>query len=218
MGMFHAGVPGWLLRWVASETSIRRSVETGTFRGDTTMALADAIGQCTSIEIEHGHAGRASARFAQRPDITILEGDSRSLLSSLSEPNQSPAFYWLDGHWSGEGTGGADSPCALLAEIDIICRHNGIADNVVAIDDARLFGMPHSLDPTMLHFPRLSTVLRRLDEHGAQSFVVDDVIVAVPASLAASFMTLHSLSEIRQNTAFYTIWPSIKRAQVRAIR
>lgn len=210
MGLFHHGVPSWLVRWLQNATDIHHSVETGTYRGDSALLLADALGACTSIEVQPELAQQATDRFADREDVTILTGDSRALLPQLCATLPQPAFFWLDGHWSGGDTGGAEAPCPLLDEIDAVVGSGRIGD-VIAIDDARLFGIGHDLDPGMRHYPRLVTVLNRLEAAGAVTFVLDDIIVAVPPQLQASFAELWSDEGVRQRVFLFQIWDSIER-------
>ena len=217
MGLFHGGVPPWLVTWVAESTTIRRAIETGTFRGESALLLANRIGPCTSIEIDPVLAVRAQRRFESRSDITVVLGDSRDALPHVHTTVTGPVFYWLDGHWSGKQTGGEKNPCPVMAEIDAIHSRSDAASSVIAIDDARLFGMSQGADPTMQSWPRLGTVLQALERDGAHTFVADDVIVAVPDALVASFLSLHSASSLRQLTILGPLWPQIERLERRNV-
>lgn len=215
MGLFHAGVPPWLITWVVDCTPIRQTIETGTFQGDSAVLLADRIGRCISIEIDPALALRAQQRFADRADIEVVQGDSRRALPEAHATITGPVFYWLDGHWSGAETGGEDDPCPVMSEIDAIqARQNG-AGSVIAIDDARMFGMSHSTDGSLSNWPHLSAVLRALERDGSQTFLADDVIVALPPDLVPSFLATHSSPDLRQRTILNPIWAEIQIADAR---
>ena len=47
-------------------------------------------------------------------------------------------LFWLDGHYSGEGTGGCDEVCPIIAELRLIAQSKR-KDHCILIDDARLF-------------------------------------------------------------------------------
>ncbi|MEI7548264.1 MAG: hypothetical protein WCK21_09440 [Actinomycetota bacterium] len=210
MGSFHLGVPPWLVQWVKDHTEIRHAVETGTFQGESAALLAERLGQCTSIEISPMYAERARQRFADRSDITIVEGDSRRALGELCAELPAPAVFWLDGHWSGGDTGGGAAPCPVLEEIDAIIAA-GRSGDVIVVDDARLFGIGHDLDPDMQHYPRLITLLSHLEAAGGITYVLDDVVVCVPPELSRSFMMVHADPHLRQRLILATMWPDIER-------
>jgi hypothetical protein len=210
MGSFHFGVPPWLVQWVKDHTEIRHAVETGTFKGDSAALLADRLGQCTSIEISPMYAERARQRFADRSDITIVEGDSRRTLGELCAELPAPAVFWLDGHWSGGDAGGGAAPCPVLEEIDAIIAA-GRSGDVIVVDDARLFGIGHDLDPDMQHYPRLITLLSHLEAAGGITYVLDDVVVCVPPEMSKSFMRVHADPHLRQRVILAPMWPDIER-------
>jgi hypothetical protein len=47
-------------------------------------------------------------------------------------------LFWLDAHYSGEGTALADSETPVLSELDCIFSH-AVKGHVILIDDARCF-------------------------------------------------------------------------------
>lgn len=121
LGLFHVGVPTWLLNSTIGCGSFATAVETGTFRGDSALALAGAFGSCITIERQPNLAERARERFLQSgAAIEVITGSSRDLLSEVCQSLKGPAFFWLDGHWSGGETAGKDDPCPLLAELHAI--------------------------------------------------------------------------------------------------
>lgn len=209
MGIFHPGLPPWLLDWASAQV-ISHAVESGTYLGDSADRLARAFGHCVSIERDPALASRAIRRFEGRSDVEILQGSSRTELPTILMGLQDPIFFWLDAHWSAGGTAGADDPCPLVAELEAISASVSPERHVVAIDDMRLFGFGHDLDPKLEHFPRLSSVLTRVEAMGLSTFVLDDVIVGVPASLEDSFLQLPG--EVRQRVVLFQHWSKLSAA------
>lgn len=113
-------------------------VETGTFEGETLNNMLKHFDSLYSIELSTFYANKAKERFSKENKVTILEGDSSVLLKPLCEKINEPAFFWLDGHWSGGLTSRGNKDCPLIEELKII---NDVFKNecVVAIDDVRLF-------------------------------------------------------------------------------
>jgi hypothetical protein len=212
MGLFFRGLPTWLLQWVTERPEIQLAVETGTFRGDSAAVLAEAIGKCVTIERDPSWARFASQRFTDDDRVEVLEGSSRTVLPELCRTLSTPTFFWLDGHWSGAGTAGEDDPCPVLGELDAIALSPAARRHVVAVDDSRLFGMGHALDPEMKHFPKLSEVLARIEAVGLDTFVLDDVVVGVPAELRSDFCTLSTSPTLRQSVFLFAIWDDIEAA------
>ena len=66
-------------------------------------------------------------------------GDSAEVLPRIVAAIREPILFWLDGHYSGEGTahGAAETP--LPEELRAIARR-GHPGDVVLVDDARLLG------------------------------------------------------------------------------
>ena len=75
-------------------------VETGTFLGDTTVALAARGLPVYTVEIKPEFFHLARRRLARRPNVTLLCGDSVEALSALRAalPFRRP-FAYLDAHW-----------------------------------------------------------------------------------------------------------------------
>lgn len=110
-------------------------IETGTYRGDTTLFLADiAACEVHSCEIEPRFHAFARRRLGQRKDIHLTLAPSRHFLRSFAEGEPTPAdiFCYLDAHWQG------DIP--LHDELEIISSH--FHRSVVLVDDFQVPGDP----------------------------------------------------------------------------
>lgn len=114
-------------------------VETGTYLGETTLAMAAHYGTVHTIELHRELYEKAAARFADHPSIHCHHGDSATVLPRILEQLDGPAVFWLDAHFSGDHTARAkagDSP--IEREVKLILDHDRRA-HVILIDDARLF-------------------------------------------------------------------------------
>lgn len=211
MGIFFAGVPDWLLHALQASGRYGLAIETGTFRGDSALVLANAVGRCTTIELDPALATAASKRFASDPRISVVQGSSRDVMPGVVSDLQGPTFFWLDGHWSGGVTAGADDPCPLDGELDAIASSPLASECLVAIDDARLCGFPRSNEPDGDAYPSMLEVLTKLDSMGLCPFVVDDVILGVPVADRAVVTAPERCEELRHNTPIFRYWGAISR-------
>jgi hypothetical protein len=113
-------------------------VETGTFRGDMVEAQKRQFDTIYSIELSQYYYERAVERFKGIPHIHLLFGDSSVVLPSIIAKLDSPAIFWLDGHYSAGQTAKGDKECPILEEIDTIFSGKPL-DHIILIDDARCF-------------------------------------------------------------------------------
>ena len=123
-----------LLRRVQQEYQLKIFVETGTFEGGTVLYLAPYFDHLVSIEISAQYVRAAQHLVASHKNVEILQGDSAEILPIALEGLETPAFFWLDGHYSGDQTGGVGITHPLARELEHIAA-TGISDHVVVIDD-----------------------------------------------------------------------------------
>jgi hypothetical protein len=211
LGIFFAGVPDWLLHALQASGRYGLAIETGTFRGDSALVLADAVGRCTTIELDPALAAAATERFASDSRINVVQGSSRDVMPRTVRDLTGPTFFWLDGHWSGGVTAGADDPCPLDGELDAIATSPMASDCMVAIDDARLCGFPRSNEPDGNAYPSILEVLSKLSSMGLYPYVVDDVILGVPEADRAIITAPERCEELRHNTPIFRYWGTISR-------
>lgn len=114
-------------------------IETGTFRGDTLAWIAQNEDiHCSSIELSADFYSKAVERFRSQNNVALHFGDSGTLLPQLVSKLKRPALFWLDGHYSGAGTGKAEIDTPIEAELQSIFE-NPVKSHVVLIDDAHCF-------------------------------------------------------------------------------
>ena len=115
-------------------------VESGTFLGDTARHLATTAAHVYTIEPSPALAIRARERFAEVPNVTVVEGLSEECLVAVLELVDGPLSLWLDGHYS-EGVtfqGPRDTP--IREELAALSPHlERLGQVTVLIDDARCF-------------------------------------------------------------------------------
>ncbi len=126
-----------LKKWQAM-TGYRLFVETGTYMGETTLAMASLVDRCWTVEIDPTLYQQALRRFEGHRNITALCGDSEMLIADILRDIDSPAIFWLDGHYSraNTGRGAADTP--IVNELMQIFNHP-VKTHAILIDDARQF-------------------------------------------------------------------------------
>jgi hypothetical protein len=108
--------------------SFEAVVETGTYRGETTIFFATAGCPVYSSEVNPRYLGYARARLWSRSNVHICLGDSRQFLRRLIQDSGVPkdrVFFYLDAHWHD------DLP--LQEEVGLIFRH--WKRPVVMVDD-----------------------------------------------------------------------------------
>ena len=140
------------LRKTTAATTI---IEVGSYKGVTTRRLSRFYEQVLSIEIDPALCEQARRRCAARRNVTIYEGDGKVLLPQLAATVRNCVLF-LDGHFSGEGTGHGDEPEPVLAELDVVrqCIDNFVG---LVVDDFRLFGVERG-------WPRKSQVMAKLEQ------------------------------------------------------
>jgi len=131
-------VKQWIVGQYARKYRLETLIETGTYEGDMVEAMRKRFRVIHSIEIFEPLYRLAVAKFSGSSHIHLHQGDSEEILPRILATVKEPALFWLDAHYSGEGTGrgAVDSP--ILRELKCIFDHP-IKDHVILIDDARLF-------------------------------------------------------------------------------
>jgi hypothetical protein len=135
------------LQHYAGEFGLRTFVETGTFVGDTTAAVARSFDRCFTIELSDDLHARAVKRFSAQPHIVCVHGDSGAAINDILSRIDQPALFWLDAHYSGGITADAGYD-PILKELSSIFAHSSNG-HVVLVDDAR----GHQIDAIARHIP-----------------------------------------------------------------
>lgn len=206
MGIVHPGIPQGIVQDLAQAAGCRVFVESGTFTGATSRWAAQHFDFVFTMERheplfrQHGEALKALG------NVQPLNGDSRALLPVIAKGlMEFHALYWLDAHWSGEGTAGAEDECPLLDELTALAHRE---HDVILIDDARLFLCAPPKPHNPLAWPGIAEVVQALGPRRHVQ-VIDDVIYAVPNEpLLVRLLTDYAQ---QRSTAFWQTYVDVSR-------
>ena len=112
-------------------------VESGTYLGDMVSALSREFKKIFSIELFWPLYFKAYLRFKYMRHIKIYNGDSGKKLKEILKDLDRPSLFWLDAHYSVEGTGQGKIDSPIINEIKTIFKSR--QKNVILIDDANDF-------------------------------------------------------------------------------
>ena len=127
------------IKLIQKEYKFDMFIETGTFYGQMVYSTRNLFSQICSIEIFKKLADLNTRSFANNKHINIICGDSSTVLLKIME-NDKPqsVLFWLDGHYSGLGTGCGEKITPIITEIRTILKHKPKKYSII-IDDWRLF-------------------------------------------------------------------------------
>jgi hypothetical protein len=113
-------------------------VESGTNVGEgIDSALKAGFEKILSYEIYEPLYKEAKLKYANNSSVSLYNKSSLKMWDEVQFINE-PITFWLDGHWSGDGTGyDTDMLYPLLKELEII-RDHPIKTHTILIDDRRL--------------------------------------------------------------------------------
>ncbi|MGA9113439.1 MAG: hypothetical protein WB802_06530 [Candidatus Dormiibacterota bacterium] len=181
MGLVYSGVPAPLARALVDGLGLRVAVETGTNLGDSAAVLAEMVDRVWTVELSPRYAEWARARHAATSAITLLEGDSATVLAGLAPGIDEPALYWLDAHWCAGDSAGYEAQCPLLGEIEALETSPAASDSAILIDDASFFLACPYPDYRRSDWPTFLEVADRLRaRHPRYVTTLLDVIIATP--------------------------------------
>jgi hypothetical protein len=121
--------------------AIKYFVETGTYKADTTLLVAPLYEHVYSTEIHEGLHDAAIQRVADAgvTNITLLLGDSATLMQEIMPKVREGAVYFLDAHISGaDSSWNGQDRVPVMLELDAILEHK-IGPSVFIIDDLRFW-------------------------------------------------------------------------------
>lgn len=169
-----AGVKRDILLRTARQYGLRVLVETGTFRGDTVLALARYFSRVVSIELSPELHAKVAQLTTGISNAELLLGDSTQQLPRVLATLREPALFWLDAHYT-EGTALGDKVSPIEEELDAVLSHP-VAGHVILIDDAREF---HA--STTSGYPPPQAVTSVAAKHGYVTAEQDDIFFLTPS-------------------------------------
>lgn len=117
---------------------IHTFIETGTYLGEMVEAMKNSFEKIYSVELNEKLYEEAKEKFAKDNNISIIHGDSGTVLPFLLKNITEPTLFWLDGHYSGGFTSKWALDTPIKSELKSIFEHPN-KSHVILIDDARLF-------------------------------------------------------------------------------
>jgi hypothetical protein len=109
-------------------------VETGTYYGEMIAAVAQGFRRIYSIEIDPTLAQRARERFRKLAHVTIVDGDSQTVVPQLLPKLNEACLWWLDAGYCG-WAGAAGKSERLGVEFEAILADRA-HQHVILMDDA----------------------------------------------------------------------------------
>lgn len=107
-------------------------VETGTAGGGGANWLASKVGRGYTIDVYDQYKER-------HPNVVFLLGESTEHLEFLCKTIEEPIVFWLDAHYPFDYGNGEHEVLPLVKELDLIAFYRQDYDDVILIDDLRIY-------------------------------------------------------------------------------
>lgn len=161
-------------------------IETGTFRGWTSLWASKIFEKVKTIEFSEEIYKKTKSDLKDLLNVDFIFGDSRKELSKIIPEINTSSIFWLDAHWCSFGSYGENDQCPLLDEIDLIktSKHQ----NIILIDDARLFTAPPPFPNSVQFYPSIADIILRLDPNIYHVIIYDDVLICLPLKYKDEFV------------------------------
>lgn len=203
MGLIYPGIPKDITVRLAQLAGASTFIETGTHHAQTTKWAAEFFKTVHTIEKAQVLYDMHADTLNGMPGVTAHLGDSSDFIPKIvGSLDESPAVYWLDGHWSGGETAGEDNECPLAEELAPLKTR---PQDIILIDDARFFLSvpPEPHNPS--HWPTITDIALALlpEDESKKRFVqiVDDVIFVVPKDGTLDQEVIRHGREVMKNAA-----------------
>jgi hypothetical protein len=147
-----------ILKEYAEKYKLHTFIETGTFMGEMIDAMLYTFSKIISVEVDSALAERAQKKFFAYPHVTIILGDSGSVLPAIVVDIKESCLFWLDAHYSGGVTGKSNVETPIVQELNLLLNHSA-SNSIILIDDAREFTGNNNY-PTLDEMRKLITVRR----------------------------------------------------------
>lgn len=171
-----------MLRDIAEEFRCEVFVETGTSYGETSRYMARFVGQVLTCEPYPRLFEYNAERNSHLKNITMWNKGSEECFAEMLGHVRGRPLFWLDGHYSGDGTALTQSYTPIIRELRLI-GESGLG-GVVAIDDVRLFESCQNVLAGTFEkgYPQLETIVallrKSLPEN--QLRIVGDCLLSLP--------------------------------------
>jgi len=149
-------------------------IETGTYHGETTLAVCEQFEDVYTVEIE-SELYEAFSPLFEGTNIHAYNGDSKVLIPEMVQAaGDRKILFWLDAHWCGGGQAPDDRMSPVQTELEYIFSLP--ESHVVLVDDARYFGGLAERDAKAEGYPDQEWVKANAEAAGYSFQVQRDVI------------------------------------------
>jgi hypothetical protein len=183
MGIVRMGAPEEEIIFLKQLFHLTRFVETGTFKGGTSIWASQFFKQVDTIEFSKPIYLETSQKFKHIPNINFINQDSRVALSEIVRTACDPILFWLDAHWCSMGSYGENDQCPLIEELNIIS--SSPISHFILIDDARLFMAPPPLPNLIKFYPNINQITETSNKYSLT--IYEDVIFMLPVNTQEAF-------------------------------
>lgn len=165
-------LPHYYEKWrILSDFFVHKTVliESGTYLGETTQVLSRSFMEVITFEPFEPLADYNKWRFSHSRNIKVYNTTSQALIANVLSKTNGTVNFWLDGHYSGNGTyGNLPTASPILQELSAIFDWASQTNRAyIAIDDARLFnaenGYPSEIQMTEL-VPLCTYQIKRVND------------------------------------------------------
>jgi hypothetical protein len=162
------------IKLYAKKFNCKTFIETGTADGKTLIAVKRCFNKLMSVEIYEPNYLVAIKRTSHIKKIRLYLGDSGELLGKMIDNIDDRCLFWLDGHYSGSGTGKSNLETPIIKELNYIKGHKQ-NDHIILIDDSRLFNGIHD-------YPDIKEIEKKLLEINSnyKILIEKDCIIVSP--------------------------------------
>jgi len=182
MGLYREGPPREFIKKIKNEFAIDCFIETGTYRATTAVWASTLFKKVYTIEAFKPLYDEMCLMHKDYDNVSFVYGKSNEKLKDILDDANQPAIFWLDAHYSGDGTFGEKEKCPLINELKII--NNFRHDSIILIDDARIFLSPYSMQFKVVDYPDISKIINILNEVPHRYIIIlEDVIFCIPEKM-----------------------------------
>ncbi len=123
-----------LINKVRSHYKIKNFVETGTYMGDTSLALSSYFENIFTVELNKKLYERSLKRLKKCDNVFCYNLSSEIFLKKIISKIKNQSIFFLDAHYSGPGTSKGSSTFSCLKELKEINKSK-IKNHIIIIDD-----------------------------------------------------------------------------------
>lgn len=168
-------------------------VETGTFKGDTIDRFRKYVPFKYTIELSKELFEGVVKRFENDRTVYPYHGDSAQVLPTIIQQLRGKTLFFLDAHFSGNGTAKGPENTPILTELQLI-KAGGITDAILVIDDIRMFYKPVASvrGSIMEGYPSLAEIINKILEINPDymfAVIADDLVAFTDSKITVSEVT-----------------------------